>query len=136
MTGTILVALHPPPFARDSTPIPVPARVTHAKKPTMVQTVQKNIRLSPEQWERIEKAAEERDVSANQLLVELAIEALDRREWPRTRAEIYLLRSAMFTAQAMARDMTAAGRGEEIEEIARNISKVAPELPPETEDGA
>ena len=101
---------------------------------TMVQTVQKNIRLSPEQWERIEKAAEEREVSANQLLVELAIEALDRREWPRTRAEIYLLRSAMFTAQAMARDMAAAGRGEEIEEIARNISKVAPELPPDPSD--
>ena len=103
---------------------------------TMVQTVQKNIRLSPEQWERIEKAADELEVSANQLLVELAIEALDRREWPRTRAEIYLLRSAMFTAQAMARDMAAAGRGEEIEEIARNISKVAPELPPETDESA
>ena len=101
---------------------------------TMVQTVQKNIRLSPEQWERIEKAAEERDVSANQLLVELAMEALDRREWPRTQAEIYLLRSAMFTAQAMARDMAAAGRGEEIEEIARNISKIAPALPPETDE--
>ena len=95
----------------------------------MVQTVQKNIRLSPEQWERIEKAAEERGISANQLLVELAMEALDRREWPRTEAEIYLLRSTMFTAQAMARDMVAAGRGKEIEEIARNISKVAPELP-------
>ena len=40
----------------------------------------------------------------------------------------------MFTAQAMARDMAAAGRGEEIEEIARNISKVAPELPPETDE--
>ena len=100
----------------------------------MVQTVQKNIRLSPEQWERIEKAAEERDVSANQLLVELAIEALDRRQWPRTPAEIFLLRSAMFTAQAMARDMTAAGRGDEIAEIARNISKIAPELPPETDE--
>ena len=98
----------------------------------MVQTVQKNIRLSPEQWERIEKAADEREVSANQLLVELAMEALDRREWPRTQAEIYLLRSAMFTAQAIARDMNAAGRGDEIEEIARNISRVAPELPPET----
>ena len=104
------------------------------KKPTMVQTVQKNIRLTPEQWERIENAAEERDVSANQLLVELAMEALDRREWPRTQAEIYLLRSAMFTAQAIARDMTAAGRDEEIEEIARNISKVAPELPPDPTD--
>ena len=100
----------------------------------MVQTVQKNIRVTPEQWQRIETAADERGTSANQLLLELAIEALDRREWPRTRAEIYLLRSAMFTAQAMARDMKAAGRGDEIAEIARNISRIAPELPPETDE--
>ena len=100
----------------------------------MVQTVQKNIRVTPEQWQRIETAADERGTSANQLLLELAIEALDRREWPRTEAEIYLLRSAMFTAQATARDMQAAGRGHEIEEIARNISRVAPELPPETDE--
>ena len=66
----------------------------------MAQTVQKNIRLTPEQWERIEQAADERGISANQLLVELAMEALDRRQWPRTEAEIHLLRSAMFTAQA------------------------------------
>ena len=100
----------------------------------MVQTVQKNIRVTPEQWERIEKAADERGISANQLLVELAMEALDRRQWPRTEAEIYLLRSAMFTAQAMARDMAAAGRGDEIEEIGGNISKIAPELPPDSSD--
>ena len=97
----------------------------------MVQTVQKNIRVTPEQWQRIEKAADERGTSANQLLLELAIEALDRRQWPRTEAEIYLLRSAMFTAQVMARDMQAAGRGDEIADIARNISKVAPDLPDE-----
>ena len=42
----------------------------------------------------------------------------------------------MFTAQAFARDMQAAGRGDEIAEIARNISKVAPELPPETDESA
>ena len=95
----------------------------------MVQTVQKNIRVTPEQWERIEKAADERGTSANQLLLELAIEALDRRQWPRTEAEIHLLRSAMFTAQVIARDMQAAGRGDEIAEIARNISNIAPELP-------
>ena len=129
-TGSLAGAAIRPRFHTDSRPGAGHTR----EEATMVQTVQKNIRLSPEQWERIEKAAEERDVSANQLLVELAMEALDRREWPRTRAEIYLLRSAMFTAQAMARDMTAAGRGEEIEEIARNISKVAPELPPDTSD--
>ena len=59
-------------------------------------------------------------------------EALDRREWPQTEAEIYLLRSAMFAAQAIARDMEAAGRGDKIAEIARHISKVAPEFPEET----
>ena len=62
------------------------------------------------------------------------MEALDRREWPQTEAEIYLLRSAMFAAQAIARDMEAAGRGDEIAEIAHNISKVAPELPPDSSD--
>ena len=102
----------------------------------MVQTVQKNIRVSPEQWERIETVARERNVSANQLVVELATEALDRRAWPQTEAEIYLLRSAMFTAQAMARDMKAAGRGDEIAEIARNISRIAPEFPEETSGNA
>ena len=102
----------------------------------MVQTVQKNIRVTHEQWQRIEQAADERGISANQLLVELAIEALDRREWPRTEAEIYLLRSAMFTAQVLARDMEAAGRGNEIEEIARNISRVAPDFPPDSSDVA
>ena len=71
----------------------------------MVHTLQKNIRVTLEQWERIETAADERGTSANQFLLELAIEALDRRQWPRTEAEIYLLRSAMFTAQALARDM-------------------------------
>ncbi len=129
-TGSLAGAAIRPRFYTDSRP-----GTGHTREETnMVQTVQKNIRLTPEQWEGIEKAAEERDVSANQLLVELAMEALDRRQWPRTRAEIYLLRSAMFTAQAMARDMAAAGRGDEIEAIARNISRVAPELPPETDE--
>ena len=97
----------------------------------MAQTVQKNIRVTPKQWQRIEQVADQHGTSANQLVVELAIEALDRRDWPRTEAEIYMLRSAMFAAQAIARDMEAAGRGDEIAEIARNISKVAPEFPEE-----
>ena len=57
------------------------------------------------------------------------IEAIEGREWPHTEAEIHLLRSAMFTAQAIIRDMERAGREEEIEQISRNISEVAPELP-------
>ena len=95
----------------------------------MTRTLQKNIRVTPGQWNRIENAAAERDVSANRLVVELAMEALDRREWPRTDLEIQLLRSSMFTAQAIARGMSAAGREDEIEEIRRNISDIMPELP-------
>ncbi|MDE0331922.1 MAG: hypothetical protein OXL41_08640 [Nitrospinae bacterium] len=95
----------------------------------MAQTTQKNIRFTFEEWKRVEKEARERGISPNQLVVELTMEALERREWPRTEAEIHLLRSAMFTAQAIIRDMEREGREEEIEEISRNISEVAPELP-------
>ena len=95
----------------------------------MVQTIQKNIRVTPEQWKRIEKEAEKREMSPNRLVVELVMEALEHREWPRTEAEIHLLRSAMFTAQVIIRDMERDGREEEIEQISRNISEVAPELP-------
>ena len=99
----------------------------------MAQTLQKNIRVTPQQWKRIEKETGDRGISANQLVVELAMEALDHREWPRTEHEIQLLRSAMFAAQAMVRDMERAGRGDEVEEISRNISAVVPELPRKTE---
>ena len=94
----------------------------------MAQTAQKNIRFTSEQWKRVEKEAEKRDISPNRLVVELVMEALARRDWPRTEAEIHLLRSAMFTAQAIIRDMEKAGRDKEIEQISRNISEVAPEL--------
>ena len=43
--------------------------------------------MLPKQWERIERAAQETVLTANQLVTELAIEALDRREWPRTATE-------------------------------------------------
>ena len=98
----------------------------------MVQTLQKNIRVTPEQWIRVEKGAEKRGVSPNRLVVELAMEGLERKEWPRTEAEIHLLRSAMFAAQAIIRDMERTGREDEIEQISRNITEVAPELPPKS----
>ena len=102
--------------------------LTNRASKLIVHTIQKNIRLTPEQWKRVEKEAEKRDVSPNQLVGKLAMEALERREWPRTEVEIHLLHSAMFAAQAIIRDMEAAGREEEIEQISRTISQVAPEL--------
>ncbi len=58
-----------------------------AKRP-MAETLTRTIRVTPEQWVRIEKIAKDRDVSANRLVVELVMEALDRREWPRTELDI------------------------------------------------
>ena len=85
--------------------------------------------LTEEQWNRVEKAARKCNESPNHVLVQLAMQALDRSEWPRTELEIQLLRSTLFTAQATARDMIANGRAEEIEEIRREISRIAPQLP-------
>ena len=98
----------------------------------MAKTLSKTVRVTETQWNRVENAARERNESPNHLLVQLAMDGLDRREWPRTELQIQLLRSSLFTAQAMARDMIANGRRQEIEEIRREISRIAPELPPGT----
>ena len=95
----------------------------------MTKTVDRHIRMRPQHWERIDAAARERGIAANQLLIELALEALDRREWPRTGLEILMLRSCVFSAQVIARDMIAAGREKEVKEIEKSISTIAPQLP-------
>ncbi len=93
----------------------------------MAQSQQKNIRVTAEQWHRIEQAAKERQVSPNQLVVELATEALDRREWPSTETEIKVARASLFAAQALARDLIANGREEEVQEIREFISTIVPD---------
>ena len=95
----------------------------------MGKSINKHIRVDEDHWRRIEKAAHERGISPSRLMISAALEAIEGREWPRTEAEIHLLRSAMFVAQAIIRDMERAGREEEIEQISRTISEVAPELP-------
>lgn len=94
----------------------------------MPQTIQKNIRVTPKQWSRIEKSAWERDISSNQLIVNLVMDALDRGEWPSTEAEIRAARASLFTAQAIARDMIAAGRKADIEEVRAFISTIVPDV--------
>ena len=93
----------------------------------MAQTLQKNIRDTDEQWTRIEEAARERQVSPNRLVVELAIEALDRRAWPGTEAEIKVARASLFAAQALARGLIADGREQEVQEIREFISTIVPD---------
>jgi len=95
----------------------------------MAKTISKTVRVTDEQWNRIESAVGNSTQSPNHLLVQLAMEALDRRESPRSELEIQMLRSTLFTAQAMARNMIAEGREDEVEEIRKEISRIAPELP-------
>ena len=90
-------------------------------------TIDKHIRVLPAQWERIEQAAQGSSLTANQLVIELAIEALDRREWPSTEAEIRIARASLFSAQAIARDLIAAGREKEVDEIRDFISTIVPD---------
>ena len=93
----------------------------------MARTLQKNIRVTPKQWKRVENAAEERDVSTNRLMVEFAMEALDRRELPRIEAKIRIARASLFAAQVLARDLIASGREQEIAEIHDFISTIVPD---------
>ena len=93
----------------------------------MAQTSQRNIRFTSEQWERIENAAASRDISPNQLVVDLAMEALARREWPSTESEIKVARASLFAAQALARGLIADGRENEVEAIREYISTIVPD---------
>ena len=90
-------------------------------------SLHKHIRVSPAQWERIERAAEGSPHSPNQVLVELAMEALDRREWPATDTEMRVARASLFAAQVLARDLIADGRDGEVQEIRDYISSIVPD---------
>ena len=90
-------------------------------------SLHKHIRVSRAQWERIERAAEGSPHSPNQVLVELAIEALDRREWPVTNTEMRVARASLFAAQVLARGLIADGRDQEVQEIRDFISSIVPD---------
>ena len=95
---------------------------------TRQKALHKHVRIAPEQWERLERASQGTPHSPNQILVELAMEALDRREWPGTEAEIRVARASLFTAQALARGLIADGREDEVREIREFISTIVPDV--------
>ena len=91
------------------------------------KTVKKTLRVQPKQWELIEGAARETRLTANQLVMELALEALERRRIFSPEAEIRVARSSLFTAQAIARDLIASGKQKDVQEIRDFISTIVPE---------
>ncbi len=89
---------------------------------------EKHIRVLPDQWERLEKAAEGSLITANQLVIELAMEALNRRAWLSTEAQIQVARASLFAAQAIARDLIASGRENQVQKIREFISTIVPDV--------
>ena len=91
------------------------------------RALHKHIRVLPEQWQRVERAAAGTVYSPNQVLVELAMEALDRRESLGLEAELRIARASLFAAQAIARRLIADGHEDEIQEIRDFISTIVPD---------
>ena len=91
------------------------------------RALHKHIRILPEQWQRVEHAAAGTVYSANQLLVELAMEALHRRESLHANAELRVARASLFAAQAIARQLITDGRENEVQEIREFISGIVPD---------
>ena len=48
----------------------------------MANTLQKTVRVTQDQWNRVTNGAAICNLTPNYLLVELATQAFDRREWP------------------------------------------------------
>ena len=67
-------------------------------------------------------------LSSEVVSVKSATVSITSRRKPGIEAEIHPLPSAMFIAQAIICDMERRGREEEIEQISRTVSEVAPEL--------
>ena len=91
------------------------------------RTLHKHVRILSEQWERLEAISAGTPQTANQLLVELAIEALDRRELLDPKAQIRIARASLFAAQALARGLIADGRQKDVDEIRAFISTIVPD---------
>ncbi|MDD9990657.1 MAG: hypothetical protein OXP75_02565 [Rhodospirillales bacterium] len=97
----------------------------------MPGTISKHIRIDEELWKRLETAAGEIDTTANRLLAELAERWLETREWPQSEVQIKVARASVFTAQAIALDMIAAGRQKEVDKILEHIATIVPGVPAE-----
>ena len=97
----------------------------------MPGTISKHIRIDEELWKRLEAAAGEEDITANRLLAELAQRWLETREWPQSEEQVRVARASLFTAQAIALDMIAAGRKTEVDRILEHVATIVPGIAPE-----
>lgn len=79
-----------------------------------------HIRILPEQWRRVERAAEGTTHAANQLLVA----SRWRFSTIASHSVLKVASASLFTAQAIARKLIAEGRENEVQEIREFISTI------------
>ena len=96
----------------------------------MTRTINKHIRIDEELWKRLEKAAGESDTTANRLLAKLAERWLETRDWPQSEVQVRVARASLFTAQAIALDMIAAGRKKQVDQVLDYVATVVPGAAP------
>ena len=105
----------------------------------MSGTISKHIRIDEELWKRLETVAGESDTTANRLLAELAERWLETREWPQSEVQVQVARASIFTAQAIALDLIAAGRQKRVDQLLKRAATIVPGVAPEplvTEEAA
>ena len=71
-------------------------------------------------------AAAESDTTANRLLAEFAERWLETRERPNSEVQVRVARASLFAAQAIALDMIAAGRKNEVDQILDYVATIVP----------
>ena len=90
--------------------------------------MREHIRIIPEQWQCLERAAAGTVYSANQLLVELAMEAFDHHDSSGAEAELGVARASLFTAQSISRELLADGRKQEVQNVRDFVSTIVPDI--------
>lgn len=73
------------------------------------------------------KISQERIFSLNRSIVNPVMEVPYLGEWPSTEAAIRVARASLFTAQAIVRDLNAAGKEKDVQSIREFISTIVPE---------
>ena len=66
-------------------------------------------------------------MTADQFVITLVVEALDRRERPQSEAEIRVVRASLFAAKTIARDLSAVGSKKNVKEIRDFMSTIVPD---------
>ena len=66
----------------------------------------------------------------SRLLAELAERWLETREWPQSEVQVQVARASLFTTQAIALDMIATGRKNDIGRILEHVATIVPGVAP------